>query len=139
MVKKLVQLQVTYEQFDNPIKVYNFEVADWHTYRVSNGGVLVHNICSNIKDDPGLVKAAEEMGKDMRVQDEANNLINQLLKGNENPGIGSKNLFKDIMYLRGRNGARIFYRITPKGIEILGKASKANEQKVINILQKLYK
>lgn len=43
------------------------------------------------------------------------------------------------MYLRGRNGVRIFYRITSKGIEILGKASKVNEQKVINILQKSYK
>lgn len=79
------------------------------------------------------------MGKDRRVQDEANNLINQLLEGNKNPGIGGKNLFKDINYLRGRNGARVFYRTTSNGIEILGKASKVNEQKVINILKKLYK
>lgn len=33
----------------------------------------------------------------------------------------------NFMYVRGRNGARIFYRITPKGIEILGKASKVND------------
>ena len=26
-----------------PIKVYNFEVEDWHTYFVSKGNVLVHN------------------------------------------------------------------------------------------------
>lgn len=27
------------------IKVYNFEVQDWHTYFVGNQGVLVHNRC----------------------------------------------------------------------------------------------
>ena len=30
---------------DEPVKVYNFEVADWHTYYVSEQGVLVHNMC----------------------------------------------------------------------------------------------
>jgi len=64
--------------------------------------------------------------------------ISELLKGNENPGLGSKNLFKEVYYLRGRNGARIFYRKTAIGFEILGKADKANEQTVINILKKLY-
>ena len=34
--------------------------------------------------------------------------------------------------------ARIFYRKTAIGFEILGKADKANEQTVINILKKLY-
>ena len=28
-----------------PIKVYNFEVVDWHTYFVSDEDVLVHNTC----------------------------------------------------------------------------------------------
>lgn len=93
---------------------------------------------SLIKNDPGLVKAAEEMAKNQAVQKEANNLINQFLNGNSNPGLGSKNLFKDISYLRGRNGARVFYRIKNGVMEILGKSSKANEQKVINILKNLY-
>lgn len=53
-----------------------------------------------------------------------------------NQGKGSKNLFKDINYLRGDNGARVFFRQTKDGIEILSKASKANEQKVINLLHK---
>ena len=33
------------EKLDKPVKVYNFEVADWHTYFVSDIGVLVHNTC----------------------------------------------------------------------------------------------
>ena len=67
-----------------------------------------------------------------------NNLITEFLAGNSNPGIGSKNLFKGICYLRGRNGARVFYRITDNIVEILGKANKGNEQTVINILKKFY-
>lgn len=31
------------EQFDEPVIVYNFEVCDFHTYYVTNTGVLVHN------------------------------------------------------------------------------------------------
>ena len=103
-----------------------------------NKGDSKPELTSSIDKDPRLVKAAEEMGKNERVQQEANHLIDELLKGNENPGLGSKNLFKDVSYLRGRNGARVFYRKTATGYEILGKADKANEQTVINILKKLY-
>ena len=33
------------EVLEEPVQVYNFEVADWHTYYVSGMGVLVHNSC----------------------------------------------------------------------------------------------
>ena len=36
-----------HEILENPIKVYNFEVADFHTYFVGECSVLVHNDCSN--------------------------------------------------------------------------------------------
>ncbi|KHD35673.1 membrane protein [Clostridium acetobutylicum] len=81
------------------------------------------------------------MGSNERIQQESDHLIQELAQGNKNPGLGSKNLFKDVSYLRGRNGARIFYRIVDGKIEILAKASKAskaNEQKVISILTKMY-
>ena len=48
----------------------------------------------------------KEMGKNERIQQEANHLIDELSKGNENPGLGTKNLFKDVSYLRGRNGGQ---------------------------------
>ena len=35
------------EELENPVKVYNFEVEDWHTYYVSEYGVLVHNSGTN--------------------------------------------------------------------------------------------
>ncbi|MDE7251359.1 MAG: DNA/RNA non-specific endonuclease, partial [Acetatifactor sp.] len=34
---------VTVEHLKEPVKVYNFEVEDWHTYYVAETGVLVHN------------------------------------------------------------------------------------------------
>ena len=99
--------------------------------------VLVHNagtgynkdgsgtkITSSIHDNPKLVRAAEVMGKNERIQSEANHLVSELMSGNTNPGIGSKNLFKDINYLRGRNGARVFFKQTSDGFEILAKANK---------------
>lgn len=34
---------VEVEHLEEAVKVYNFEVADWHTYYVSEKNVLVHN------------------------------------------------------------------------------------------------
>ena len=36
------------EYLDRPVKVYNFEVEDWHTYFVSEYNVFVHNtVCGD--------------------------------------------------------------------------------------------
>mgnify|MGYP000993768406 CR=1 FL=1 len=40
--------EVRFEYLDTPIKVYNFEVEDWHTYFVSEQDVFVHNECSEL-------------------------------------------------------------------------------------------
>ncbi|MBD5544694.1 MAG: hypothetical protein HDR01_10780, partial [Lachnospiraceae bacterium] len=37
--------RVELEVLEEPVRVYNFEVADWHTYYVSEEEVLVHNTC----------------------------------------------------------------------------------------------
>jgi hypothetical protein len=58
--------------------------------------------------------------------------------GNQNPGIGTENVFKDVFELRGKNRARVCYRKVDAKIEILAKSVKSNQQKVINILKKLY-
>lgn len=46
--KMVLVSDVTMEHLQQPIKVYNFEVADWHTYFVSKSSVLVHNTCGQI-------------------------------------------------------------------------------------------
>ena len=38
--------KVQHEILESPVKVYNFQVADYHTYYVADG-VLVHNTCVN--------------------------------------------------------------------------------------------
>jgi len=48
------------EYLDNPIKVYNFEVEDWHTYFVTGYNVFVHNAgCggSEVGGIPNIKKA----------------------------------------------------------------------------------
>jgi hypothetical protein len=115
-----------------------------HTFYVAleDTAALVHNqtcnLTSAIGDEPGLVRAAEEAASNGRVQAEIDSLTKQLSAGNLNPGIGTKKLFGNISYLRGPNGARVFFRPVGAGFEILAKASKANEAQVIARLEKLY-
>lgn len=55
--------KVQHELLESPVKVYNFQVEDYHTYYVSDAGVLVHNSCrSNAvkkawKNEQELVKS----------------------------------------------------------------------------------
>ena len=39
--------KVQHEILESPVKVYNFHVEDYHTYYVTDTGVLVHNTCKN--------------------------------------------------------------------------------------------
>ena len=40
---------ISNEGLEEPVTVYNFEVADFHTYFVGESGVLVHNTCTDTK------------------------------------------------------------------------------------------
>ena len=42
--------KVQHELLESPVKVYNFQVEDHHTYYVAKCGVLVHNRCGAPKD-----------------------------------------------------------------------------------------
>lgn len=44
-------ISVTFENLESPVKIYNFEVEDWHNYYVADSGVLVHNMnCAKINE-----------------------------------------------------------------------------------------
>ena len=43
--------KVQHEILESPIKVYNFEVQEFHTYYVGENPVLVHNRCKTIYDE----------------------------------------------------------------------------------------
>ena len=98
---------------------------------------LEKTVTSSIGKDAKLVKYAEDAGKS--VQKGLDHLVDQLSKGNTNPGIGTKGLSNGISYARARDGARVFFRQAGEQIEILAKAYKANEANVINYLNKIYK
>lgn len=97
-------------------------------------------IKSKIKENPALVKFAEDAGKDPKIQRDLNALIEQLRLGNEFPGIGTKTLFKDVKEARARNGARVDFRKRNGKIEILAKLNKnpKGQKAVIKILRKKY-
>ena len=42
--------KVQHEILESPVKVYNFHVEDYHTYYVTEHGVLVHNVCTNTEN-----------------------------------------------------------------------------------------
>ena len=62
------------ENLDTPVKVYNFEVEDWHTYFVSASGILVHNEC--ITDGKGTTNASTT--EDDKKQGSQNTSTNQI-------------------------------------------------------------
>ena len=95
-------------------------------------------IVYRIKENPALAREAKRSGRDQDAQRSLNNLVEQLSLGNRNPGIGTENIFKNVYELRGKNRARVYYRKVDGKIEILGKSVKSNQQKVINILKKMY-
>ena len=65
---------VQHEIFESPIKVYNFEVQDFHTYFVGESGVLVHNMCKT--SDSGEIFLDQEKTHESA----RNTLVNELDK-----------------------------------------------------------
>ena len=54
--------KVQHELLESPVKVYNFQVEDYHTYYVAESGVLVHNSCSDFKKiDPSKFEKANNL------------------------------------------------------------------------------
>ena len=51
---------VQHEILESPIKVYNFEVEDFHTYFVGESSVLVHNRCTGDELASTSIKANNE-------------------------------------------------------------------------------
>ena len=91
-------------------------------------------IIYRIKEDPGLVRAAESACKDLAVQAGINHLIDELAKGNSNPGTSNVPIGKGLTEYRHRKAGRVIARRRGNVIEILGKSGKdkTNQNFVIN-------
>lgn len=55
--------QVQHELLESPITVYNFEVADFHTYYVGMSAMLVHNTCEKKPTSPNQMQKQVERGQ----------------------------------------------------------------------------
>ncbi len=97
----------------------------------------VGGITSSIGKSAALSGLAREAGSS--VQKGLDSLTTQLARGNLNPGLGTKNLFGNILYARHKDGARVFFRRVGDKVEILAKSNKKNEAAVIKQLEKLYR
>jgi hypothetical protein len=57
------------EKLKTPVKVFNFEVEDWHTYYVSGYDILVHNTgsnpCAQLPDNAVVVRGGESKAGDL--------------------------------------------------------------------------
>lgn len=98
-------------------------------------------LSSAIKKDKGLLRLVEDAVRNEDVQRGLNHLIAELGKGNYEAGLGTPGHIEgtDIFYMREKNGDMLFYhQIGPNQYEIVGKASKANEQQVIDELRKTH-
>ncbi|MGI5274212.1 hypothetical protein ACQEUU_34105 [Nonomuraea sp. CA-218870] len=103
--------------------MHNLSIAGFHTYHVAADDVnlLVHNtapcykLASDIKKDSFLVREAKAAGASR--QRSLNQLLVQIANGNFNSGIGGSAL---------------------KGTDVVGKANKRKEDRVIARLKKLY-
>jgi hypothetical protein len=101
--------------------------------------VATNRVKSMVKKDNKLLKLAQETFEgNSLLRKEANILIEQLNRGNMNPGIGTKSIGKNIFEARSRGGARVYFQNGPAGIEIVGYSNKANQQQVINRILELY-
>lgn len=97
-------------------------------------------LSSSIKDHPGLLRLTKDAVRNPEVERDLNHLIEELGKGNLEAGLGGPGHVDntDIFYLRGHNGGRLFYHKIENGYEIVGKASKSNENAAIKAIAKLY-
>jgi intein/homing endonuclease len=74
--EKVVLEFVQHEILETPVKVYNFEVEDWHTYFVGDGDIWTHNLCTTKPNASELGKQGEAYAaKDLGLQHNTSKII----------------------------------------------------------------
>ena len=120
----IVVEQVQHEILEAPIKVYNFEVEDFHTYFVGDGdGVLVHNECgwSTIVESSNAYNTVKHFDKQQTANYE--NTLTKLASGNAS-GLNIHTLSNGMKaadltgFGKGRGAGRIIYQVADGVIEI---------------------
>jgi hypothetical protein len=99
------------------------------------------SVSSSIKQTPSLLRLTEGAVRDEAVEREMNHLIKELSKGNFEAGLGHPGHIEGtkVHYLRGRNGARLYYQKKGESYQIVAKSAKGrNQEQVINKIKEIY-
>ncbi|WLP94200.1 hemagglutinin [Psychrobacter sp. M13] len=88
-----------------------------------------------VKNDTLLLREAKKLSQ--QESQGINQMLEQVRKGNNNPGVGTK-VFNGITEFRHANGGRLYARKSGSSWEILGYSGKGNQSTVINRLITLY-
>jgi hypothetical protein len=99
-------------------------------------------LTSSVKENKPLLRITKDAVNNMDVQRELDHLIEELGKGNFEAGLGEIGHVRDtdVFYLRGDNGARLYYRkIGKNNYDIVCKSCKGyNQDRALNALGKIY-
>ena len=86
--------KIQHEILETPVRVYNFQVEDLHTYYVANSSVLVHNMCAKKRDIQQVDQAAKQLNMSPEERAEFGDYIEELKHGIPN----NKNFtFKELL------------------------------------------
>ena len=116
--------KIQHEILEAPITVYNFQVADYHTYFISNDGLLVHNSCEwkSVREASKAWNKAKKFNQvQMDIYDE---IISKLASGNTS-GLNIHRLTTGEFaadfhgFGKGRGQGRVIYIIVEGIIEII--------------------
>lgn len=120
---------------DNVIASVNHGKSGTRPQHTGQVGTNTRQITSSVKSDRLLLEEANKLSQ--QESQGINQMLEQIRKGNENPGVGTK-VYYGITEFRHRNGGRIYAKKTSTGWEILGYSGKGNQSKVWNRLKELY-
>lgn len=121
--------KIQHEILESPVKVYNFQVEDDHTYYVSDAGVLVHNRCFNPKEN--ATRAAKLSNKSTANLQNSGEYAGKLIaKDFARHGNSAYKLFE----LTGNKSLRLLGDLAADGSRILAKHS-SNAGKVYEVVR----
>ena len=80
-VEYVVVEKIQHKILEAPVTVYNFHVEDYHTYYVTNTGVLVHNMCAKKRDIKQVNQAAKQLDMPPEVRRAFGDYIEELKHG----------------------------------------------------------
>ena len=128
--------QVQHELLETPVRVYNFEVEDFHTYFVGDTSVLVHNVCVIGKPHGSLQhkRVTKSVTRHLKKTGEYTKIyLNKSLKS---AGLNGR-YRPDIMAKRAKDGVIEIYEIASKSQA--GGIGKTLLERKVDIMRKTNK